>query len=485
MKKNVFKILLVILILVFGIILQDKSQDYATIVKISNATKEITEKSENVQVRVTEKYTDGSEKSSETYIKDGVFVTRRIDGKNTPANSFEWSTTNEDVICNSYSEYEFEYDGEVVKGLICTYNHGNGSDTQKVTRMAIGNLLLMYDKDLPVSTGNMNTNILNMPKIEDIEYGGKNCYALKTEYRTWYVDKETLRTIAIDCKVFEDDSPYFYSFEYDIETPEGIYDEPKISNSYYDKVEFYEALSLEMSDKRYKNINNKKEKSISGTELKPGEELIEVVELKDEEILNFLGLTDNEFGLKGFNINSLKMYNKFREKYSGLRELTEEDFEEYYVAIAYQEGAKLKHLQNVSSTRNNAINYIFDTEKSNKDSLVLIVTPLTDDSSKSNFVKNSEKLNITEDDAIKTVSENVKELNSELVLDTNDYVNVESSQIVRLDNETFAGLDVIKTPVKGKTPMCWRLTVVDGESKRLDAYVDIMTGELIGSANRK
>ena len=474
MKKNIFRIGLVLVILVLGIVLQEKAQDYTTIIKISNATKEITNNSKNVQVRVTEKYTNGSEKIAETYIKDGVFVTRRIDGKNTPANSIQWATNKEDVICNAYYEYEFEHNGEVVKGLNCTYNYNNGSETQKVTRLATGNLLLMFDRQ------NMGINILNMPKIEDIEYDGKACYALKTEFRTWYVDKETLRTIAIDCKVFEDDSPYFYTFEYDIDAPEGIYDEPKASSTYYDEVIFTEISSTE----RYKNINNKKEKAISGTNLKPGEELIEVVELKDGEILNFLGLTDNEFGLRGFNINTLKMYNKFREKYSGLRELTEEDFEEYYVAIAYKDGAKLKYLQSVSSTRNNKVNYIFDMEKSNKESLVLIVTPLTDDSSSSIFIKNNEKLNISEDDAVKTVSDNIKELNSELVLDVDNYVNVESSQIVILDNETFAGLDVIKNPVRGKEPMCWKLTVVDGENKKLDAYVDVMTGNLIGSKNR-
>ncbi len=478
MKKNIFRIVLVLIILILGIVLQEKAQDYTTIIKISNATKEIISNNQNVQIRVTEKYTNGSEKIAETYIKDGVFVTRRIDGKNEPANSIQWATNKDDVICNSYSEYEFEYDGEVVKGLTCTYNHGNGSETQKITRMAMGNLLLMYDRQT------MGTNILNMPKIEDIEYDGKACYALKTEYRTWYIEKESLKTLAIDCKVFEDDSPYFYAFEYDIEAPEGIYDEPKVSNTYYDEVLFYEVLSNDMSDKRYKNINNKKEKAISGTNLKPGEELIEVVELKDKEELNFLGLTENEFGLKGFNIDTLKTYNKFREKYSGLRELTEEDFEEYYVAIAYKEGTKLKHIQSVASTKNNKVNYIFDTEKSGKESLVLIVTPLTDNSSSSIFVKNKEKLNISEDDAIKTVSENIKELNSELVLDSTNYVNVESSQIEILDNETFAGLDVIKTPVKGKTPMCWRLTVVDGENKRLNAYVDVMTGNLIGSKNK-
>lgn len=479
MKKNVLKILLLLLLLVFGIVLQDKAQNYATIVKISNATKKITENSENVQVRVKEKYNDGSEKISETYIKDGVYVTRKIDAKNAPSNSLTWSTTNEDVICNYYYEYEFEYNDEIVKGLNCVYNHNDFSSNQSATRLAMGNLLLMYDKDVPYSSGVMNVNIINMPKIENSEYNGVACLALKTEYRTWFIEKESLKTIAIECKLFDDDSPCLYTFEYDIETPEGIYEEPIATNTHYDKVEFFESLNTERT---YENID-KKEKAISGTNLKPGEELIELVELKVGEKLNFLGLTENDFGLKGFNIYSLKTYDKFREKYSGLRELTEEDFKEYYVGIVYKEGYKLNHIQNLNSTRNNRMNYVFSSEKSDKLSLVLIVTPLTSDSMKSVFIESNEKFNVTEEDAIKTVSDNIKELNSELVLDVDNYVNVESSEIVILDNKMFAELDVIKTPVKGKEPICWKLTVVDGENKRLNAYVDIMTGSLIGSKN--
>ena len=115
---------------------------------------------------------------------------------------------------------------------------------------------------------------------------------------------------------------------------------------------------------------------------------------------------------------------------------------------------------------------------------MLVVTPLKRYSMISEFIENSEKLNITEEAAIKTVSDNIKELNSELVLDKDNYVNIEFSEIVILDNEMFAGLDVIKTPVKGQEPICWKLTVVDAELKKVDAFVNIMTGELIGSVNR-
>ena len=480
MKKNVLKILLLVLILVFGIVLQDKAQDYATIIKISNATKEITEKKGNVQIRVKEKYNDGTEKISETYIKDGVYVTRKIDAKNAPSNSLTWSTTNEDAICNYYYEYEFEYNDEIVKGLDCVYYHNDISINQSATRLAMGNLLLMYDKDIPTTSLYTNVNIFNMPKIEHVEYDGKDCLSLKTGIRTWYIEKETLRTLALECKLFEDDSPCLYTFEYDIEAPDGIFEAPNITNAHYNKVEFFENLGM---TNRYENINDKKENAISGTNLNPGEELVEVVELKENEKLNFLGLTKNDFGLKGFNIYTLETYNKFREKYSALRELTEEDFEEYYVGIAYKDGYKLNYLQSVDSTRGNRMNYIFKSEKSDKSSLVLIVTPLTNDSTSSVFVENKEKFNITEEDAIKTVTENIKELNSDLVLDKDGYVNIEYTEITILDNTEFANLDVIKSPVKGKEPICWKLTVVDGENKRLDAYVDVVSGILIGSKN--
>ena len=479
MKKNVLKVLLLVLVLVFGIVLQDKAQDYATIVKISNATKKITENSENVQVRVKEKYNDGSEKISETYIKDGVYVTRKIDAKNAPSNSLTWSTKNEDVICNYYYEYEFEYNDEIVKGLNCVYNHNDFSSNQSATRLAMGNLLLMYDKDVPYSSGNMNVNIINMPKIENSEYNGIACLALKTEYKTWFVEKETLRTIAIECKLYEDDSPCLYTFEYDIDAPEGIYEEPNVANTHYDKVEFLEIFP---DDDKYQNISDQKEKAISGTNLKPGEESIEVVELKDDEKLNLLGLTENDFGLKGFNINTLTTYNKFREKYSGLRELTKEDFEEYYVGIVYKEGYKLNYLQSLSSTTNNLVNYVFDVEKSQKDSLVLIVTPITEDSFGSIFIKNNEKFTITEDDATKLAIENLTELSTEFSEDSSWGATAEITEIVVLDNELFASLDVIKTPVKGSKPYCWKITMVDyTRFLKVEVYIDAITGNIIGA----
>ena len=46
----------------------------------------------------------------------------------------------------------------------------------------------------------------------------------------------------------------------------------------------------------------------------------------------------------------------------------------------------------------------------------------------------------------------------------------------------FAGLDVIKTPVRGKEPICWKITMVDyTRALKVEAYIDATTGKIIGS----
>lgn len=475
MKKSILKIFLIIAIIILGIIIQKKSEDFITIVKISNATKEITQKAKNIQIRVVEKYNDGAEKISDTYIKDGIYVTRKIDAKNTPSNSLTWTTTNNNVICNYYYEYEFEYNDEIVKGLNCVYNNNEITSNQSTTRLATGNLFLMYDKDNPYSYDNKKVTIFNVPEIDISEYNGIECFTIKTEYKKWFVEKETLRTLAIECKLYEDDSPYLYTFEYDIDIPDGIFEAPNPEKTYYNKVEFFETIP-------YQENNEVKEFSITGTDLKPGEELIELIELKDEEKLNFLGLTENEFGLNGINIYTLDTYNKFREKYSGLRELTKDDLNEYFVAIVYKNGYKLNHIQTLDSKVNNYMNYVFDIEKNQKESLVLIVSPRTDDSLGSRFINNKDKLNITEEEAIKLSLENINELNIEELTDISWSDTTESAEIIILDNKTFAGLEVIKTPVKGKTPICWKIIIKDKANiVKMHIFIDAITGKVIGA----
>lgn len=472
MKENILKMLFVVVIIVVGVFLQNKVQNYSILKQITAATREVTNNNKDVQVRVVEKYNNGTEKIVETYIKDGIYVSRIIDGKNTPSNSLTWSTENEDVICNYYYEYEFEYENEVVKGLNCSYNHENNDNNQAVTRKAVGNLLLMYDM-------NNDTNIFNMPKIKECEYDGKLCYSLEKDYRKWIVDKDTLLTLAImENVVYDDSSLYLYTFEYDIEEPEGIYDMP--NTGYYDYVEYSEINYPTENIEWNAEIKN----PISGTDLNPGEELIETVKLKEDEELNFLNITGNEFGLKGFNIHTLENYNKFREKYSGLRELTKEDFKYYYVAIVYKDGYQLNYNQKLDATESVTTNYIFDIEKSKNESIVLIVAPRTLTSKKSEFIVSNDELKITEERAKQIITENIEEINSSLVLDSEKHVEFDFSEITMLDNHVFANLDFIKTPVKGKEPFCWKLTVIDAENTKVDVYVDAVSGNLIGSKNK-
>lgn len=469
MNKKILVMCLVIVVIVLGLVLQNRLQQYSLLEDIGEVTKKVTT-SENIQIRVVKKYKDGTEKITETYAKDGVYVTKKIDASNLPSNTLEWSTDNNDGVCNNYYEYEFEYDGKVVKGLNCQFNHQNKANNQLATRLATGDLLFIYT--------NANTNIINMPKVTESDYNGKVTYELEKDGRTWIIDKETLLTLAIEDDIDEEVSgnPYMYTFEYDITAPEGIYDAPNAA--YYDKVEFFEFNYTGPY-----NSSDEKEKAISGTELKPGEELIELVEITKDEELNFLGLTENEFGVQGLNIGTLETYNKFRERYSGLRELTKEDFKDYYVAIAYKEGYKLNNKQQLISEESRVKNFVFTADKSNKDSLVLIVTPRTTKSNSAAFIISNEDLKITEADAIKTISENINDLKEAfgLVLDSENYVNARYSKIEVLNKDEFVNLDYIKTPVKGEEPACWLLSIVDANNKTVGVYVNITTGNLIGA----
>lgn len=482
-KKIILSVIIILLILFLGI----RIYHYSILSKISKTTENLESSFEPYFIKVTQINADGSCNIDENYRENNVAVsiyTTQKDGEVT-GTSKSWSFL-EESFCNEYHASYIEDESTLMCAIQNEDRIKEEFNTVFINYWSYKFPNLRFETDLTFFDKvriNLQSTIL-YPAVKTEEYKGESYYAFypfgSDSHMRMYVDKETYLPVAIKSWGQDKSELYIREFEYLKEAPDGVYEKPNPED--FDNVTFadYSNNSIDINSK----IKLVAEKPISRTNLKTGEMLIENVDIKSDEDLNFLKLTPNESGIIDFEIYNLETYNKFREKYSGLRELTEEDFEEYYVAITYKEGNKLKHLQSVSSTKNNKVNYIFDTEKSNKESLVLIVTPLTDDSSSSIFIKNKEKFNISEDDAIKTVSENIKELNPELVLDVDNYVNVESSQIVKLDNETFAGLDVIKTPVKGKEPMCWKLTVVDGENKRLDAYVDIMTGSLIGSSNR-
>ena len=106
MNKKILVMCLVIVVIVLGLVLQNRLQQYSLLEDIGEVTKKVTT-SENMQIRVVKKYKDGTEKITETYAKDGVYVTKKIDASNLPSNTLEWSTDNNDGICNNYYEYEF------------------------------------------------------------------------------------------------------------------------------------------------------------------------------------------------------------------------------------------------------------------------------------------------------------------------------------------------------------------------------------------
>ena len=50
--------------------------------------------------------------------------------------------------------------------------------------------------------------------------------------------------------------------------------------------------------------------------------------------------------------------------------MTKDDLNEYFVTIVYKNGYKLNHIQTLDSKVNNYMNYVFDIEKNQKESLV-------------------------------------------------------------------------------------------------------------------
>ena len=149
----------------------------------------------------------------------------------------------------------------------------------------------------------------------------------------------------------------------------------------------------------------------------------------------------------------------------------------------YHKILKLNNKQQLISEESRVKNFVFTADKSNKDSLVLIVTPRTTKSNSAAFIISNEELKITEADAIKTINENINDLKETfgLVLDSENYVNARYSKIEVLNKDEFVNLDYIKTPVKGEEPACWLLSIVDANNKTVGVYVNITTGNLIGA----
>lgn len=465
-KLGILFTIILILIVVFGAI---RAYQFILLVKIANTQGDYIY-SGDVNAKVNIDLNDGSVNIYETYIKDDIMVNVMY-FRDKEGNVNKWTTwedPNSEEIYTECSSSEsngeryFSYSNEIEDESDPIYY------PESLPLTLIGQLSFGFGKNaIPAS------NLLDFlyrslffPIVKEGVYRDTECYIIEIDETVRYIDKETLLTIA-----YEIIGNQTYTFEYDIPEPERIYDVPRVGE--YNEVYYTEVIE---SEQRYPKTVDV---AISNTDLKPGEELIEVVKLKENEELNFLDLvTAEDFGINGFNIRTFETYEKLRESYSNLRALTEEDFENYFVGIAFKEGYTLDCTQVLEGSGRH---YIFKTTPSdNEKTLNLIVTPKVQGNYHSRFVENNKGKVIGADEAERLSNAEIKSSYPDLVLDEEGYINHESYFLDRLTYDEFAQLEKISTPVQGQEPLCWKTVIKDAESRTITAFVDAINGKVIG-----
>lgn len=488
-KKSFLKILLAILIIVLIIFCLFKVYNYCIYSKISKTVDELLDKNYSTDdlyfKTILTEYRDGKEITNieECARKDNVTCIERTTDFGTGEKNICVSTLNSNnEFWNKYSIYSSENNRELNYIL---YNKENLEE--EISLGLIRNLPyhLSSNKigDEEKTFIDKIKEMIFLPAIYSKEYNGEKCYvvsifssAIKT-----YVSKESLLPIA--CEYYSAGNELLQKeiYEYTGELEDEDYD--NVNPQDFDKVEY-----IDWSRNYNENIKNEfPEKPISGTNLEAGETLIENVDLLPEEELNFLKLTGNSFGIKTIRLQSLESYNKFRKMYSNLRELTQEDFEQYTVTLIYKEGYKLSYLEQFENLQNWNIDYVFSSEQTKNKELVLLIAP-TSERSVADIIESNEHIKIDAQKAYDILNDNLDKIKQELKL---DYVEASvggfEDRIEKLSNETFAKMSFINKPVEGKEPICWKefYRIFRGESVgdshiELTAYIDAMTGELIG-----
>lgn len=471
--KTIFLSVLVVFV-VFAII---RFRHYSILKRISDKAYEFNN-SETYNVIIKES-SDTQKTEREEFRKgNSLFSKIRFEVENEVLSNSSSLLMLEENLCNKYS-VDYTENSLVILTEANTEEMDYGPTNFLAYAYAMSNI--------DIST-NVKTEILNwindkilFPAVFSQEYNGTDCYVFNDHgWRRIWIDKESLLPLKVEWKNNDYEISNTVTFEYN-QIDDSVFETPNPND--FDEVSYYDSgKQPELS------WGKPAEEAISGTSLKPGERLIENIELEENEVLNFLGLTPNESGIISLDIYSYDTYNKFREKYSGLRELTEKDFERYYVTLAYKDGYKLNYIEQWESSQSYYFNYVVSAEKSNKDNLMVLITSKGSKNSLANFVENDEKLKVDSYQAFETIQEYLIDFQNFYELKEQNSEGYRSDILYKLTNEQFAKLEYIKTPVKGQEPICWKIdyrgyeydTVVS-----MTIYVDATTGDIIGSTDFK
>lgn len=489
--KKFIKIFLLVLLFIIIVFVCFRIKDYIILSKISKVTDSLNSSFEPYFIKETEILPNGRTYIEENYRTENVLASRRTEliDKKIVSISTTWASPNEDF-CNHYIvDSTIQEDGTETKSLLCLIDNKERLKEDFEFDYFINYYGFTLSKleiefaETWLNIRNKIEEILFYPSVSSGEYKGKECYIINPYiyggYMRYYVDKETLLTIAIENWSDKDDVHDFREYEYLAEAPEGIYEKPNPKD--FEKVIFYDSNIVNYDEPKKIVAEN----PVSGTNLKPGEMLVENVELKNTDDINFLKLTSNESGIINFEIYNLETYNMFRKKYPELRELNEEDFEFYYVAIAYKLGEKLNYLEHYESKEAWKYNFVVNGEKTNnKESLLLAVIPRENRNLQAIFVENNEKLKVSAEEAINNSSEKLEEIENEFGIEFESYIGYLEDHLDLLTKDEFAKLEYIQTPIKGEEKICWNLhyRVYKHETiNYIEIYIDAATGDLIGA----
>ena len=491
--KKVRKILLLLLFILIICIAIIRIYHFSVLTKISNASKAFNNYSGNYYITLTETDNFTGEEIKyfrEYYRENGISVYResKYDGEEKVLKGISWNSLEEEF-CNSYHANYYE-DG--TKELNCEIFDKSKLEEDEFNNMS--NIIMdlysnekVYSKTygIWINIENKIREVFLFPVVSSEEYNGKECYVFDPYYNTGhkklYVDKETLLPVASIS--FNQDKTGYSKSEYEFldKAPDGIFEKPNVDE--FDIVQFNDAAW------NSENLTSKliAEAPVTGTNLEPGEQLVENVELKENEELNFLKLTPNEMGITYLDIHYLETYNKFREKYSGLRELTEKDFQSYFVVIAYKSGEKLNYLEQFSSSESWTWNFVVNSEKTNKESILLIVVPKESGNKSVIFVENDEKLKIDAETAINKTESAREKIEKFYDVDFQPFLGYKSDHLELLTKEKFAEMDYIETPLAGQEKICWNINyeVNNEEVDHINVFVDASSGEIIGAIKTK
>lgn len=490
MKKKLKKIMIILVVVLLIVIAFWAYRMYSTkiLVEVANNVDKFQNETGDFSYRITTNYYKTPSTSTVDFIKkDNIYV--KVIEEN-DKKFVEWRDMNFNSPYYNYYKYELDskenieysyylinrectwvttdvkYNMAIKTGIEViywdSYNYNDENDTIAFIKKAISTPLKAF-----LYTG---------------EYDGEECYIYKDVkgFKT-YISKETMLPIAT--KMYEKDGSLHMSTYIEYNTDginEEILKEPDINT--FDNANYRDSYFDDY-------IWSGRDLEDEYTSIVLEDNLIENIDLKENEELDFFNLKENNCGLKQIKINKYETYEKFREKYSNLRELTEKDFEYYYVTILYKNGYKLEHTDTIESTESLMTNYVFSEEKSNTDNIVVIISPNYEEY-QFNVVLSNEKIDISSEKAFEIYRENIDEIKEKNNIDKDVSIGSNNDKIVKLDNKTYKKLNYIKTELKDTDePICWEIKDdildVNNESGKITTYINAITGDLIGTIYTK